>query len=235
MPERPTVRITNWGKFQHYTKRNPPWIRLYRDLIDRDEWRNLSDSAARLLVELWLLASETEPGGKVPHDINLLAWRTGRASEDASAIASALEELAEQGFITFGGDSDTPASTNASADASTDTPQSTETEDRVQKKKKPPTEAKKKAKRWRVVPEGWEPTDTHRKMAAEMALDFDLQVAKYRDHEYDRPKSDPDRTFNNWLREAAERASRSVRTIQPANGKRYHRTPAEVAEMFPDE
>lgn len=128
MSERaPLIRIHNWDRFQHYKKRNPPWIRLYRDLIDRPEYRQLSDAAARLLVELWLLASEFEPGGTIPMDIALLAWRTGRASTDASIVAS-LQELHRQGFIVL----PNRASADASAFASTSTPQRQRTEDRGQ-------------------------------------------------------------------------------------------------------
>lgn len=133
MSRPPEIIVRNWGKFQHYKKRNPPWIRLYRDLIDSHEWRHLSDSAARLLIELWLLASEFEPGGRVPYDTMLLAWRTGRASTDASANASivaSLQELADQRFIGLPNYASANASTFASANASTSTRQrqSTETE-----------------------------------------------------------------------------------------------------------
>lgn len=128
-PRPEEIVIRNWGKFQHYKKRNPPWIRLYRDLIDSSEWRSLSDPAARLLVELWILASELDPGGRVPFDVTLLAWRTGRASTDASIVAS-LHELVRQGFVSVPKLASPFASTNASANASTSTPQrqSTETE-----------------------------------------------------------------------------------------------------------
>lgn len=124
MSNRPQeIVVRNWDKFQHYKKRNPPWIRLYRDVIDSPEWRSLSDPAARLLVEIWLLASELAPGGRVPFDLGLLAWRTGRASTDAS-IGPALQELASQGFIVMPDDASTIASTIASKDPR----QSTETE-----------------------------------------------------------------------------------------------------------
>lgn len=126
------IVIRNWDRFQHYKKRSPPWIRLYRDVLDKPEYRALSDSAARLLVELWLLASEVDPGGRVPMDVNLICWRTGRKFDDPSVLTS-LQELAEQRFIAMPGD----ASIYASTDASTSTPQrqSTETEGREQRER----------------------------------------------------------------------------------------------------
>ena len=31
------IVIPNWEKFQHYTDRNPPWVKLYTELNRRDE------------------------------------------------------------------------------------------------------------------------------------------------------------------------------------------------------
>lgn len=57
-------------------------------------------------------------------------------------------------------------------------------------------------KRWRKVPDDWEPKGTHRSMAAARGIDFDLELAKFRDHEFASAKSDADATFRNWLRSA---------------------------------
>jgi hypothetical protein len=29
-----TIRIKNWAQFQHFKDRKPPWVKLYRDLLD---------------------------------------------------------------------------------------------------------------------------------------------------------------------------------------------------------
>jgi hypothetical protein len=57
-------------------------------------------------------------------------------------------------------------------------------------------------KRWRFVPEDWEPKQDHRDKAKKLGLDLGAEVEAYRDHEYKDPKTDPDRTFNQWLRNA---------------------------------
>jgi hypothetical protein len=93
-----TLRVKNWEHFQHYKDRKPPWIKLYRDLLDNQEWRALSDLAARLLVELWLLASESDAPGTVEDDSKALAWRL-RYTCSVQKISDALQELADQGFI----------------------------------------------------------------------------------------------------------------------------------------
>lgn len=64
-----------------------------------------------------------------------------------------------------------------------------------------PTVSRKR--RWRRVPTDWSPKDSHRSIAAERGVDFELELSKYRDHDFAQPKSDPDATFRNWLRSAS--------------------------------
>lgn len=82
------MRIPNWKKFQHYKHRKPPWIRLYRELLEDPDWMNQSDAAKSMLCELWMVASDTEDGS-LPA-IDALAWRLRRTSE---AVMSALSEI----------------------------------------------------------------------------------------------------------------------------------------------
>jgi len=71
------------------------------------------------------------------------------------------------------------------------------------RKEKNPAGSKRK---WTFVPESWEPNAAHRSLAKELGVAFDIELAKFRDHEFDRAKSDPDRTFSNWIRTAASRS-----------------------------
>jgi hypothetical protein len=54
------MQIRNFSKFQHFKDRSPPWIKLYRELLDNMDWHALSGDDAKLLTGLWLLASEDE-------------------------------------------------------------------------------------------------------------------------------------------------------------------------------
>jgi hypothetical protein len=91
------IQIRNWSKFQHYKDRAPPWIKIYRDLIEEcEEWFALSDGAARLLVELWLLASKTR-NGAISQDHHWIKWKLRKQS--ASKVLAYLQELTEHGFI----------------------------------------------------------------------------------------------------------------------------------------
>ena len=126
MAKAEVIKIRNWAKFQHYKRRSPPWIRLYRDVIDTEEWRGLSDAAKALLAEVWLIASEGHPGGSLSADLHGIAWKTGRPFSATTAILAALQELHEASFLTL--PASMVASTDASAFASMTGPQSQRTE-----------------------------------------------------------------------------------------------------------
>ena len=66
------MHVKNWHKFQHFKDRRPPWIKLYRDILDDLEWHTLDDKAAKVLVMLWVIASEND--GDLP-DTKTIAFR----------------------------------------------------------------------------------------------------------------------------------------------------------------
>lgn len=56
------IQPKNWKKFQHYAHRNPPWIKLQKQLLDDYDFSRLSDASKWLAMRLWLLASEYQDG-----------------------------------------------------------------------------------------------------------------------------------------------------------------------------
>jgi len=69
------MRIKNWEKFQHFKDRRPPWIKLYRDILDDFDWFNLDPAASKTLIMLWLIASEdNNKSGELP-DIKTICFR----------------------------------------------------------------------------------------------------------------------------------------------------------------
>ncbi len=81
-------RIKEWKRFQHFKDRKPPWIKLYRDLLDDPEWHELDAVAAKALTMLWLIASESEDGS-LP-SLKKLAFRFRMTEEAVSSILSRL-------------------------------------------------------------------------------------------------------------------------------------------------
>lgn len=54
------LRVKNWSRFQHYKKRNPPWIRLHRSILRDRHFLMLTEIEQWQLVRLWLIASEND-------------------------------------------------------------------------------------------------------------------------------------------------------------------------------
>lgn len=84
------IRIKNWDKFQHFKDRRPPWIKLHREILEQRDIAMLSDCSFRVLVGLWLLASEDiEKQGILP-DIDDMSFRL---RIDKTKLINSLKEL----------------------------------------------------------------------------------------------------------------------------------------------
>lgn len=82
------MRIKNWGEYQHFKDRNPPWIKLYRHLLNDMEWHQLDMQSSKILVMLWLLAAESKDGSLPSLDIIVFRLRLPK-----SAIESTIPKL----------------------------------------------------------------------------------------------------------------------------------------------
>ncbi len=54
------IVIKNWKNYQHYKDRNPPWIKLHRELLTSETWVSLSDENRVLAIAIMLLAAATD-------------------------------------------------------------------------------------------------------------------------------------------------------------------------------
>ena len=86
------IVIPNWDKFQHYTDRDPPWIKLYTELNSNDDWCDLSDAERGLLVTIWIEYARSRGTLKVSR----VPKKIGQASR-----VRQLERLNHAGFIEF--------------------------------------------------------------------------------------------------------------------------------------
>ena len=88
------MRIKNWHKFQHFRDRTPTWIKLHKSILDQRDINVISDGSFRVLIGLWLLASEDPKlEGNLPCDEDI-AFRL-RISK--TLLDKALRELS--GFL----------------------------------------------------------------------------------------------------------------------------------------
>lgn len=91
------LTVKNWDKFQHYGKRNPPWIKLHRAILDDYGFCSLHDAAKAHLMLLWLYASQHN--GQIPCDVQFLERKLEIAGLDLDALIKGgfLIELASKG------------------------------------------------------------------------------------------------------------------------------------------
>ncbi len=71
MSEPAHFAVRNWRRFQHYSKRNPPWIKLHFELLNSRDWVSLDDASRVLAVACMLIASRNN--GMVPNNPDYLS------------------------------------------------------------------------------------------------------------------------------------------------------------------
>ena len=90
------IRIKGWEKFQHFKNRRPPWIKLYRELLDDMNWYDLSGDDAKILIQLWLIASEDKTlRGLLPENIRELSFRLRINDDNLISSIQRLEHWVE--------------------------------------------------------------------------------------------------------------------------------------------
>lgn len=62
------LSVKNYDRFQHYTQRRPPWVKLYWTLLDDEEFVRLSLANRGLYCHFILLASRY--ANHIPYDLN---------------------------------------------------------------------------------------------------------------------------------------------------------------------
>lgn len=82
--------VQDWDKFQHYSKRNPPWIKLHRSFLDNYDFCSLSDTCKAHLMLLWLYASQND--GLIPNDVRFL-------EQKLSISGLQLQVFVQRGFL----------------------------------------------------------------------------------------------------------------------------------------
>jgi hypothetical protein len=81
-----------WEDFQHYKRRNPPWIKLHRALLDDYNFSQMSEKSRLHLILLWLYASQNN--GKIPNNKEFLERKLDIVGLDFNELICAgfLEE-----------------------------------------------------------------------------------------------------------------------------------------------
>jgi hypothetical protein len=188
------MRVRNWKKFQHFSNRKPPWIKVYRDILDDHEWHALDGDSAKVLMMLWLLASEYEDGELPP--INVIAFRFRMPEKLIKSVVSKLSGWLDQGDIT------------AISPRYQDDPSERE----IETERETEGEARKRATR---LPPDWQPSEAESAYAKGKGLDVAKTAELFRNYWHAKSsnatKLDWTATWRNWCINESDRT--------PANRK----------------
>jgi hypothetical protein len=197
-------RIKDWGKFQHYksgphAKKPPEWIKLYPRLLNDLEWNKLSDKDARLLCELWMLASEF--GGVLPSR-DVIAFRLRRTEKEIESVLCRLPHWVARDCLE-------PVYTTSSP------------EEEENKNKKEKESGAIAPSRKHQIPKDWAPSENHFSQAARLGFGArdvegmaeDMRIWAGANGSL---KKDWDLTFSGWMRRQNKPEYRN--NVRPING-----------------
>jgi hypothetical protein len=175
------MKFKNWGKFQHYSKRNPPWIKLHRSLLDDLDYYNMDCKATKLLPLGWLIASEKE--GELP-EIKELAFRLRIKEKELIDVLEAWRPYLDS------------YDSAALAPCKQDNTLETETE----------KETEKERKRASTIPKDFSISDSMKEWASNRVNGIDIyaQTEMFIDHHKSKGSSfvDWDAAWRKWMRNA---------------------------------
>lgn len=193
-----TIRIKNWSKLQHFKDRTPPWIKLYRDILDDPDWHDLDGATSKVLIGLWLIASEDDlHQGRLP-DTRKLAFRLRITEAQLNQALTKLSHwlvLDDINAISDGNHVDAPER---------ETEEDRERDDVATKIVAPPAQ---KASRGSRLPDDWVLPADWQSWAEQERPDLDASAAACRFHDFwiSKPGSSGVKlnwqaTWRNWVR-----------------------------------
>lgn len=195
MMAEPTYAVKNWGRFQHFKDRRPPWVKLYRELLDDPEWSALSPAASKVLVMCWLLASESDCGN-LP-TVAVMAFRFRMKESVLSECLRGLTHFLIRTDITM----ISPRYQDDLLETET-YPRETEAEADAQPAVMTPCKHHKRA-----IADTDKPTDKHRTLAGQWGLDVGYEWGKFKNYcqANDKHYANYEAAFRNWLANSFER------------------------------
>lgn len=99
MPQ--TIRILGWERFQHYRDRDPPWVKLYRDLLTSESWVLGTDASRLVQVASILLAARYRNATSLDYDLFRKVANLDMSERD---FDRAIEHLRDHNFLEIQGD-----------------------------------------------------------------------------------------------------------------------------------
>jgi hypothetical protein len=91
-----TIAVKNWERFQHYKDRDPPWIKLYRDLLTSEPWVLGTDLSRLIQVAITLLAARYQ--NAIPYQFRMLK-KVGSFDCTEKQFSEAIKFLESVNFL----------------------------------------------------------------------------------------------------------------------------------------
>lgn len=130
MGEPEYYQLKNWRKWQHYKKRCPPWIRVYKDLLDDPLFMDMPESWRWRIVALGLLGSRNMDG-RIPNQLSFVRQRIGAPK------SFSFKPLVKMGWLVPASTTLAPCKQSATPEAESEADSSeAESEKKTTKKKK---------------------------------------------------------------------------------------------------
>ena len=212
--------VKNFGRFQHYKDRKPPWIKFYNETLDDYALGQLPDASKAHLFAIWLLASCYE--NQIPADAEWLARRIN-ATEPVD-----LKLLSDAGFIELDQEcskllAERYQDARPEREGETEniepplspsgiSPQPPPIPENLRRTKEA-NHASTRAKRAEGLAADWTPSVKHFELGSELGFDrerVEFEAGCFRDHAADKGRigKDWEAAFRNWLRKAPEFSGR---------------------------
>jgi hypothetical protein len=95
----PTVSLPKWDDHQHYSNRDPSWIKLYRNMLTSEVWVLGTDDSRLVQVASVLLAARYNNAIPLHHSV----WaRVANLDISPDRLTAAIAHLCEFGFLQRG-------------------------------------------------------------------------------------------------------------------------------------
>ncbi len=192
------LRVKNLEQYQHYSTRNPPWIKLYRTMLSDYEMRQLTIPARYCYIGCLILASETD--NRIPHDPKYLSDRFGMKVSEAI-----LSALIDSGFLLASGARRVLASGETASSLLSSvliTPPNPDLRSNPETEQKPLNGHTGKGKR--PIAETDKPTEKHFEFGRSLGVDVGPEWGKFKNYclAHNKHYANFEAAFRNWLANA---------------------------------
>lgn len=195
------LSVAHNERYQHYgTRRNPPWIKLYREFLTDYELCQLSVASRLFFACCFILASEGT--NKIPFDLAYLSKRVG-----FDVSESIVTPLIDCGMLLASGASRVLASSESRSTLLLSSSLSSPNQDLKTPDLQSNSHTKKKGNGKRPWSDDLQPSEKHHRLAKEWGVDLGFEWGKFKNYCLSHGKGyvDYEATFRNWLAGAYER------------------------------